>query len=112
MKITDSDLKLNFRLILTLQNFILKCPKDNTIVHIGGDGKHTNESLPMEFWVWEEDENDFTIHVSEHKLAGWSRYPETFLIKKNEFAAWYNSAAVQTIIYVPLTLALGILNVL
>ena len=91
---------------------ILKYFKGNTIVHIGGDGKSGNESLSMEFWVWDEDTNEFKINVSEHKLDGWARYPETFLIEKNEFAAWYNSYAIQVSFCIPLTVALVFLNVL
>lgn len=85
--------------------------QDNTIVHIGGDGKHANASLPMEIWVWNEEKNDFDIHVSKHELNGWSRYPETFLIEKNEFAAWYNSHAIKVALCFPLTLSHAILNV-
>ena len=90
----------------------MKFFKDNTIVHIGGDGKHGNTSLPMEFWVFDEDKNDFDIHVSKHELDGWSRYPETFLIEKNEFAAWYNSAATEVALCLPVTVSLAILYVL
>lgn len=90
----------------------MKYLKDNTIVHIGGDGKHGNASLPMEFWVFDEDKNDFDIHVSKHELDGWSRYPETFLIEKNEFAAWYNSSATKMAFCLSLTVSLAILNLL
>lgn len=90
----------------------MKYFKDNTIVHIGGDGKYGNASLPMEFWVFDEDKNDFDIHVSKHELNGWSRYPETFLIEKNEFAAWYNSPATKMALCLPLTVSLAILNLL
>lgn len=53
----------------------------NTIVHIGGKG---NQKL--EFWEWDDMTKEFNISESTHTTTDWYKYPECFLVTKDQFS--------------------------
>ena len=52
----------------------------NTIVHVGGKG---NQKL--EFWEWDDVTKEFHVTESTHSTVEWFKYPEIFLVRKDEF---------------------------
>ena len=52
----------------------------NTIIHIGGKGDQK-----LEFWEWDDVMKTFHVSESKHSTSEWFKYPEVFLVRKDEF---------------------------
>ena len=48
---------------------------------IGGKG---NQKL--EFWEWDDNKKEFNISESTHLTTDWYKYPECFLVEKDQFS--------------------------
>ena len=65
----------------TGRQFFRSLVQANTIIHIGGKG---NQKL--EFWEWDDMKKEFIISESAHSTTDWYKYPECFLVEKDQFS--------------------------
>ena len=64
----------------TRRLFFRSLVQANTIVHVGG-----TDEQKLVFWEWDDVTKDFKISESSHTITDWYKYPECFLIGKDDF---------------------------